>query len=474
MPICVDMDGTLVRGNLLLESALSFLRHHWGRTYRLIGWLAKGRARLKRELATVAEIDPALLPYNHELIDWLKARKDEGRQLILVSAGDALLAERVAGHVGLFKEVIASDGVRNLKGRTKADFLVKRFGERGFIYAGDSRADVAVWRKAAAAIIVNAPRSVESAAKKATPVAAHFPRKYKIGIEFLRSLRLYQWIKNILVFIPAIAAHRFDEPEILVIGLTIFLAFGLAASGSYLINDVLDLNADRAHPRKKERPFAAGSLPLGFGLFGPLLLIAGISTGFAISMESGALVALYVAMTLGYSAYFKQKALMDVFVLAALYTLRLLTGGVAIDTLPSIWLLSFSGFLFLALALLKRSNDVRASLGTPAGGPVGRGYITSDLAILEMMGLASSFSSCLVLALYVESNVAALVYRSPLALWGILPFILYWNCRLWLTTARGQMTDDPILFTARDPQSWLVILSVVGIYIAATLGVPFL
>lgn len=466
LPLCVDLDGTLVRTDTLHEAALSI--GFPGLAVAVMKQLLHpNRAALKREIARRAEIDPELLPYNSELVDFLTEAKQAGRTIVLVTAADEYIANAVAEHLGLFDDVIASDGTRNLKGPEKARELVRRYGSKGFDYAANSRTDLAVWAEADKAILVDAPRSVARQLISVGKVSAQFQTQSSRLLAAGLAMRPHQWVKNSLVFVPLLTSHDLASWNSFSGALLVFVALCAAASAVYLVNDMLDLKSDRKHPRKRRRPFASGSLPILHGLMLAvvLLVLAFTVANFA---NSVALVAAYAATSMGYSAYFKRYPLLDVFVLASLYTLRIVAGGVASGNPVTLWLLAFSGFAFLSLALVKRCAELAAP-GARDGGEklAGRGYYPADRSLLVMLGVGSTFASSVVLALFVGSTAATERYRAPELLWALVPLMLFWQCRLWLATERGQMHDDPITFSCRDWMSWLVAGATVAIVLAA-------
>jgi 4-hydroxybenzoate polyprenyltransferase len=369
----------------------------------------------------------------------------------------------------LFDEVVASTADRNLKGPAKAEALVARFGASGFVYAGDARADLAVWRQAAAAIMVNVTPGV--AAKVRVPVELTIDDRPPQATTLLRAMRPHQWVKNLLVFVPIFTADAMGNWHSWAGGILAFLAFSAVASSIYLLNDLLDLAADRAHPHKRHRPFAAGtaSLPAGVALSLFLLLAGG-----TLAWQAGilTLVLAYAATSLSYSLWLKRQPLVDVFALAGLYTVRLIGGGEATEHSLSLWLLAFASFLFLSLALIKRVAEVMDSAQRSTRAVSGRGYGPADLTILELFGVSSTFAASLVLALYVQYETTASRYASPALLWGIVPLVLLWNCRMWLSTTRGYMHHDPILYAARDWVTWAIVGAMVGVVLAARAGMP--
>lgn len=471
LPLCIDLDGTLLRIDLLYEAMFSAVLADWRLLFRLPRWLAGDRALLKRELAARWSFVAAHLPYNEALVRLIELERAQGRRIVLCTAADACIANAVAAHLCLFDDVMASDGTTNLRGERKAVELCRRFGERGFVYAGNDASDCAVWRHAAAAIVVNASPSVARGAAGLCHVAAAFDdRTQHLRTAVRRALRPHQWVKNAFTLVPLLAAGDFTNWSAWWHSLAIMAAFCATASAIYLINDVSDLAADRAHPRKRLRPFASGDVSLmkGLAMVPPLFLV-----GAWLGVASGAVVALsvYTVLSLAYTIRLKEQPLIDVFILAALYTIRLFGGGEASGHPVSMWLLGFSSFLFLSLALVKRVSELYRLQSASLSKTERRGYMVQDLQMLQMFGCAASFASAVVLSLYVQSDTALHAYARPSMLWGIIPLLLFWQCRLWLSTSRGYMNDDPIVYAAGDWVSWLVFAGVVAVAIAAWLPV---
>jgi 4-hydroxybenzoate polyprenyltransferase len=470
-PLCVDLDGTLIKTDTLWETAIAQIKAHPWKLFLLPFWLLAGRARLKQKLAEGAKVDWASLPYTPELLERLSAARAEGRDVILVSACDRAVAEAVARHLGFFTEVIASDGQTNLKSQAKARALTQRFGIGGFDYVGNEDADLAVWAVARERWAVNAPpRLSRKLAAEERPLVTLAPLRRKPKA-ILRALRCYQWCKNGLVFVPVITAHAYLNLHAVRGAAIMLIAWCFVASGIYVTNDLLDLEADRRHPTKRTRPFASGDLPLVFGIvLGPLLLLAGTALATALSLACGAAIVSYIAVSTAYSFHLKKRPLVDVFTLAFLFTIRVVGGGLASGYPATLWLLAFTIFLFLGLAFLKRCSElVRIqALGRRHMGS--RGYGVADLPILQMFGVASAFVAIVVFALYVNSTVAEAQYAWPGALWGVAPCLLLWLCRLWLATARGEMHDDPIVYSMKDWVSWLVGVCILAVYAVATVG----
>lgn len=473
LPICVDLDGTLLKIDSLQEAASAAALKDFRVLFRVPFWLAQGKARLKEELAKRWAFDPAHLPYNDQLIVYLREMRVQGRQIVLVTAADRAVAEPIANHLGLFDEVLASNGTDNLRGAKKAEVLLERFGDRGFIYAGNDHTDHAVWDKAAAAIVVNASASVQRNAEARHAIEAVIEdRPMSPTRAMIKAIRPYQWVKNLLVFVPMFASGDITNLSGWISSLFIFGGFCATASAIYLLNDMSDLAADRMHPRNKKRPFASGALSLATGMAAAPFLIA---LGLFLGWESGALPALvaYCLLSISYNLKLKEMPLIDVFVLAALYTVRLFGGGEASGHPVSLWLLGFSSFLFLSLALVKRASELYRLKLENRESAARRGYATADLEIVQMMGCAATFASAVVLSLFIQSDDAFLAYPRPALLWGVIPLMLFWQCRLWLSTARGYMHDDPIVYAARDWVSWLVFACLGGVVLAASLAFDF-
>lgn len=457
-PLCVDLDGTLIHSDLLLESALALLGRNPLYLFAMAFWLLRGKAHLKREIARRCEIEIATLPYNAALVEWLRAEREQ-RRLVLCTASDAGYAHAVAAHLDLFSEVLASDGRSNLSGRHKAARLVERYGDRKFDYAGNTRVDLAVWRHARQGVVVGPSASLGKAAARVTTVERVFERERRPVQIWTRALRLHQWLKNLLVFLPLLAAHRLFSLDAAAHAAAAFVAFGLCASGVYLLNDLLDLASDRRHPRKRKRPFAAGTLPLTAGLIAaPALTLAAFALALAIAPLFALTLLGYYVLTLAYSFRLKRIVMLDVVVLAALYTIRIVAGAAAIAQPLSFWLLAFSMFIFLSLAMLKRYTELRVLQANGWSNAEGRGYRVDDLGLIQSLGAASGYLSVLVLALYINSTASEALYHRPEVLWLLCPLLLYWISRVWVVAHRGQMHDDPVIYAMVDRVSRVVLV----------------
>jgi 4-hydroxybenzoate polyprenyltransferase/phosphoserine phosphatase len=456
-PLAVDLDGTLIRSDLLLESLLALLKRNPLYLFMLIVWLFRGKAAFKRAIASRIKVDPALLPYNQGLLEWLKGQREQGRTLILATASDRLMVEPLFGHVGIFDELIASDGHNNLAGAGKARALVERFGEGAFAYAGDGEVDLAVWQVAASGVVVSPCPQLRARAAALTEIEANFGDEAASSTrDFIRAIRPHQWLKNLLIFVPLLTSHSFDGESFLM-ALAAFVVFSMCASSVYLLNDMLDLAADRLHPKKRLRPFASGGLSLRVGIVAtPLLLLGAFAIAWWLPIKFLLVLAGYYLLTLGYSLWLKQQEVVDVLLLASLYTIRIIAGGVAIGVALSFWLLAFSMFLFLSLAMVKRYSEIWGLVERGKEKAAGRGYGAADLETLSQLGGTAGYMAVLVLALYINSDTVVELYDDPRVIWFLCPLVLYLVSRIWLLARRGQVDEDPVVFVVRDRHSRIV------------------
>lgn len=455
LPLCVDLDGTLIHTDMLHESAFALLKVAPVSVLAL-PWvlLTKGKAELKQGIAKQIQFDPAVLPYNLDFLDWLREQHATGRRIILCTASDRTIAELIAAHLGFFDEVMASDGTINLEGRHKAKALVDRFGDKGFDYAGNSAPDLDVWRHARRAIVVNASTQLASDVTASSDVEEVFEGISSNATIWAKVLRVHQWLKNALLFVPLVAAHRLVDLSAWGLLFWAFIAFSLCASSVYIVNDLLDLESDRQHPRKCKRPFASGAVPVWKGaLLGPLLFIASCVVAAHVGVSFLQWLLLYFLLTCIYSVKLKQLVLVDCMTLAILYTLRIVAGAAAIGGATSFWLLAFSVFLFLSLAFIKRFAELQVQLLNGKHKAHGRGYFTDDAPLIQIFGVASGFMSVLILALYLNSPEVLRLYIQPEWVWGTVPVMVFWVSWLWLRAHRGEMHDDPLIFAVKDKVS---------------------
>ena len=471
LPLVVDLDGTLIKTDLLFESANQFITRKPFCLATLWAWLAQGKSHLKAQLAQNYSIDAPSLPYNRNLISWLSEQHQHGRKIILATASHKLLAEAVANHLGFFDEVLATEGDINLKASKKSDLLIGKYGERGFDYIGNDVADFPVWQSAHTSHVVSSSPAFIKRVRAIGNIAQTFPseRPSLIG-SLVKALRPHQWIKNILIFVPLLAAQHFSDLLSDIQALIAFGVFGLTASSIYLLNDLVDVQDDRHHHRKQHRPFAAGNLSLITGwLIWPLLLVISfVLAWFLLPSAFIVVLAIYFALTVTYSLRLKQTAIIDVLTLASLYTLRIIAGAAAISVPLSFWLLTFSMFIFLSLAFIKRFSELKSARQANLNGPIrGRGYDHQDLELVSTMGIGSGYLAVLVLALYIQDSRTSELYHTPQLIWLACPTLLFWISRAWLITHRGQMHDDPIVFAIKDRMSWLVGLCFLGFFALA-------
>jgi 4-hydroxybenzoate polyprenyltransferase/phosphoserine phosphatase len=465
--LCVDLDGTLIRGNVVWECVLILLKTRPQVLLLLPFWLLSGLASFKRELAARVHLDPARLSYRQSILDLLQETRDAGSRIALVTAADQALAEAIAGHLGLFDEVYGSDGRLNLKGANKARFLARHFEQTGFEYVGDSAADLEVWRSARAAYVVGTQARADQAAAVTQLKGAILEPRASVRT-WINAIRGHHWAKNLLLFLPLALSHNLAV-EPLLRTLVGFALFGACASGLYILNDLLDLHSDREHPWKQRRPFAAGEISIPEGLLASsILLSCSLGLGFLLDLRFGLALSGYATLTMLYSLYLKRIALLDVFVLSSFYSFRILAGALISATPLSQWFLAFSMFFFLSLAMAKRYSELLHASDLVRAGNSGRDYRTGDRELLLSLGVGSSFSAVVIFSLYVHSQDVLLLYSSPEFLFLLCPIVLYWLSRTWLLAHRGELKEDPVTLAISDPVSYAV-AAVSAIVIAASM-----
>lgn len=473
-PLCVDLDGTLIRTDILWESIVRLWRNPVSLLRALLALLLHGKAAFKTVLAEAVAINPAALPYREAVLEFARAQHHAGCTVVLATATHRQVAQDIADHLGIFSRVFATENGVNLSGARKREALEAAYGNRGFDYIGDSHKDLPVFAAARHALLIAPSRALLSKTSALTEVSRIFSEPGLDMKVIARALRLHQWAKNALLAVPLLSAHLLLNVGAWIDVALAFLAFGLVASSTYLINDLLDLQSDRLHARKRFRPLASGTLSIPAGL---LLVVISASMGFFLAwtfLPSGFIFYLlaYVALTLGYSFYLKRRLVLDVLTLAVLYTLRILAGGVAIGVVVSEWLLMFSLFIFLSLAFLKRAIEL---MGMEGGGRVsGRGYSRDDLDIVRTIGVSSGLISVLVLSLYISSPAVSQLYRAPHLLWLLCPLVVYWITRIWFLAARGEVDHDPVVFALFDWRSYVIGACGMAIALLATLNPSWL
>jgi 4-hydroxybenzoate polyprenyltransferase len=468
-PLVADLDGTLIQTDLLIESVIILLKGNIFYIFLFPIWLLKGKASIKHEIASRVNINPGLLPYNQEFLDYLNTEHTNGREITLATASNQKLAKIISDHLNIFKNVIASNENENLSGINKRKKLESLFGNNGFVYAGNGMVDLDVWAGADSAILVNPGRGVYNAIKCQNVAFTIFNNRLQHPLKhYLKAIRLHQWLKNILIFIPLFLAHKFDDLLLLQQAAIGFISFGLCASSVYLLNDLIDLYDDRQHPIKKNRPFASGSISIVNGiLLIPVLLLVSFSLALLLPHDFILVLIIYYILTVIYSVYIKKSAPIDVLTLAVLYTIRIIAGSAAVSIMPSFWLLAFSMFIFLSLALVKRVTELLTIKQLQQTKTQRRGYNTTDIDILSQFGSSSAYMSVLILALYINSSKVQALYSKPELIWMLCPIMLYLVTRLWLLARRSLVDEDPVIFFIRDRHSqFLAIIAVILLWMA--------
>ncbi|NJO15777.1 MAG: UbiA family prenyltransferase [Thioploca sp.] len=465
VPLCVDLDGTLVATDTLWESILLLLKKNILQLLVLPWWVIQGRAIFKHKIAQQVTLEVANLPYRENVLLFLQQEKKSGRSIVLATAAHTSIAQAVFTHLKLFNEVIASDAHTNMKGITKRDALIQRFGNQGYDYMGDSIADLPIFQTARQPFLV-APtqqllKQIQCTPQQILTVPTHYWQT------FFKAIRPHQWLKNLLIFLPLLLSHQFFNIAQWQEVFLAFITFNLAASSGYILNDLMDLTADRAHPTKKYRPFAAGllSIPTGLILFMSLLGASLLMSLWWLSGYFTGLIGLYLLLTISYSFYLKRKLVVDVLVLASLYTHRILAGSVAVNAVISSWFLAFAMFIFTSLAFLKRYVELLQLTDEKA--IKNRGYEITDIEMVASMGPSSGYLAVLVFALYINSDKVSILYPSPFFLWLICPLLLYWISRVWFLARRGEMFDDPVQYALTDTTSWFIVVTIIILMLLA-------
>jgi 4-hydroxybenzoate polyprenyltransferase/phosphoserine phosphatase len=456
-PLCIDLDGTLVKSDTLMDSLLLLVRSRPLDALQLPLWLLRGKAALKAEVGSRVSLDVRHLPYNRSLIEYLEIERGEGRKLYLATGADQQLAERVAAHLGLFEGVLASDGKTNLTAHNKLDGLRRTFGDEGYDYIGNASPDLPLLEHAGTAMIANPAPALRSRLRaRGVTVEREFKDRTPPVKALLKAIRLHQWAKNILIFVPMLLAHTL-RAGVLADAAIAFVSFSLCASSTYIANDLLDIESDRRHARKRNRPFASGDLSVLTGVLASAVLLSGSIAIAAALLPPGFLLwlFLYLIGTLSYSLVLKRIVLVDVIVLAGLYTVRLLAGAAAARVEISPWLAAFSVFLFLSLAMVKRFSELQNTRSRGQAIANGRGYLLSDIEQLRSFGTSSAYTAVAVFMFYIWAHEVSRLYRHSNRLWLITPLLIYWVSRVWLLASRGQLDEDPVIFAVTDRLSLL-------------------
>ena len=454
IPLAVDLDGTLTPSDTLHEGVLLYMKQPLREVSALWAPLREGKAQFKKTVAGTVLFDPALLPYNEDLLAWLRAERRRGRKLILVSAADQTIADAVAAHLGLFDAAYGSSDGINLSGIRKRDFIRATLGDR-FAYAGDAPVDQPIFAAAESVVLVGKVARLERLLPAGKVVERRFPMD-RAGLRtWAHALRVPHWAKNLLVFLAPILGFIHADWVTAVQAVVLFVAFGMLASATYLINDLLDLGADRQHPRKRFRPLAAGLIPPRDGVLGAAGLLAGSAVlSLALPLAASGVLALYLGVTLLYSLLLKRLPIVDTFVLAGLFTVRVLAGAMLLPTPISPWLLTFCMFFFLGLAMVKRHAELNRVVQAGGAGVSSRGYTAKDLPLLLAAGVTSSFAAIVIFVVYlIEEQYPSGLYSRPEMLWALMPVVLLWSLRVWHLTVHGRMNEDPVIFALKDGMS---------------------
>lgn len=471
IPICVDLDETLISSDSLADSIFCAIKNHPHIIFLLPFWILKGKFYFKKRILHYYQINPETLPYRAEILDFLKQKKSEGRKIILITASLQEVADSVANYLGIFDGSYGTSSKKNLKAANKTLFLVDKYGKAGFDYIGDSKADLAVWEKARKSVLVEPSSKILKKVKSFNNIEKVFIGKKNYLMLILKEIRVHQWLKNFLIFLPLLMAHKLDHIELIIKSITAFFSFSFVASFVYVINDLLDIDSDRKHPRKKNRPIASGNLSIKIALIiGLILLIFGMGSSLIfLSTEFSIVLLIYLLITTLYSFYLKKIYILDIFILSMLYTIRLIGGAVAIDVVVSKWLLAFSVFLFLSLAILKRFTELRVMQMENKSKTSGRGYNVDDLNLISILGPTSGYLSVVIFTLYIYSPEVLKLYSVPELLWPVAIFILLWITRIWFLANRNEMDDDPIVFAVKDKTSHLIFTIITILIILATI-----
>ena len=459
----VDLDGTLIKSDLLFECLVPIIKNYFYAIFLAPFWLLKGKAYLKDKFSDLVSINPEILPYNNNVLEYIRKEKENGSKIILATASNIKLAKSISDYLGIFDDVIASSKEENLKGKNKLNkiklYIKNNNINKEFSYIGDSEADVKIFNETNIPIVVgnkNVFNKIKSKNDKTSFVDGENDFSLK---KFFKMIRTYQWVKNFLIFLPLILAHKFLDVNLLLKALVAFFSFSFLASSVYIINDIMDVESDRIHPSKKNRPIASGAVKISSALKVAFILMP---LSFIISIFLGKeflfVLLTYFITTSCYSFYLKKIMLVDILILSLLYTVRIFAGGVALNIYLSPWLFMFSMFFFFSLACAKRYSELYAVRNNLQDEIKGRGYQAQDLEQIQIFGSSSGYIAILIFALYIQSDISMKLYKTPSFFWALCPIMLYWISRVWLLSHRGQMTQDPIIFALKDKVSYVVLI----------------
>lgn len=467
--ICVDLDGTLINTDTLVELFIRGLKHCPHMLFLCPFWLLKGKINLKLKLSFYCAKYANRFPFNEKLVSFLREEKRRGKKIYLATACEESLARSIVKDLDLFEDVFGTSEKTNLKAENKAELLVSKFGEGNFAYAGNSASDLEVWKRASEIILVNAPEALSKRARLQNPQShfLEFPNKTDSFRAFLKTIRIHQWAKNILIFVPLFLSHQYFNAEKVIAALLAFFALSFCASATYIFNDILDIENDRAHKTKKNRPIASGSFPASKAflvIFAFALLAAALS--MSVSLNLFLFLLLYVAATLGYSFFFKRIVIVDVIVLSSLYLYRIYFGAFATGTVISFWLVSFSILMFFSLGSMKRYIELQSLEGIAEEKVKGRAYVKSDISTISTLGISAGMMSSVLYILYVNNAASEMYLRPDFLLIGSLLF-LYFISKTWLMASRRLVHDDPVIYAIKTGENYVLIALFAAIFILA-------
>jgi 4-hydroxybenzoate polyprenyltransferase/phosphoserine phosphatase len=467
LPIVVDLDGTLTPTDTLIESLIKLVKQSPINLMRLPLWLLKSRAGFKASLAAHVSFSAIHLPYCEPLLAYLREEKAKGRSIILATAAHKSIAEAVSTHLGLFDKVLATEAGHNLKGKAKLQAIEEKVGKE-FVYCGDSYSDLPIWEKAQAGILVGVSSHLAETVRRKVHIEREFPKEGAGLALWVQAFRVHQWLKNILLFVPVLTSFSFMKIAVLCTMTMAFLSFSFATSAIYILNDLSDLENDRAHPRKRLRPFASAKLPIlhGVSVAGIALVLASI-IALVVSKEFFLMLLLYLALSSAYTLLLKKYIIVDVLILSLFYILRILAGSTASGVVTSSWLLAFSFFIFMSLALVKRCAELVSLKQQGKNITEGRNYYITDLVVLWPMGIGAAMSAVVIFGLFISAPETKTHYATPDLLWLVAICLIYWLARIWVKTSRGEMDDDPVLYSIKDKNGLVIVFIMVIIILIA-------
>lgn len=472
LPVVVDLDGTLIYSDTTWEITLKAIKHNPLNVLKILMlYILKGKVALKAWLAKHYELDTSLLPFNKPLLEKLHEYKRKGHKIILATGSFHSIPEKIVKNLPVFDEVLATHDNTNLVGENKAHTLIERYGDGNFIYFGNSSQDLPVWRHSHTGYIVNGTRSLYKKAAVNNASINLFSLKEPTLASIIKAMRVHQWVKNLLVFVPVLTAHQVLQLNTWVASIIMFFAFSCTASAVYLLNDMLDIETDRAHSRKKYRPFAKGTLAIPTGIIASAILLVIASTlAGQLGVNTLLILGAYFLTTCLYSFKLKYCLVLDIVVLGLLYTQRIIAGSVATHIDTTFWLLALSVFFFLSLAFMKRYSELMHKLQSSPTVTVAS-YTDKDMPFLSTSGIASGLMAVLILALYIQSPQVLLLYKTPYVLWGVCIIALYWILLFWSKAYRGELGNaDPVVYAVSDKASYLCALVIVILALTAVAG----